>query len=146
MTTRLEVQLLDDELGAPTRAHPGDAGLDLAARTSATLTAAMEPVAIPTGIAVAIPTGYVGLVCPRSGLALAQGITVLNAPGIVDTEYRGEIVVVLYRTLPAPYTVQRGDRIAQLLVVPVVADLDLVISASLPTSRRGQSGFGSTGR
>ncbi len=143
---KLMLQFLDTEMQLPARAYSGDAGLDLSARASATLSAAGGPVAVPTGVAVAIPGGHVGLVCPRSGLALREAITVLNAPGIIDPEYRGEITVILHRSRETAYTVQRGDRIAQLLIVPVTHGLDIVISPTLPKSERGTDGMGSTGR
>ncbi|HSZ15393.1 MAG TPA: dUTP diphosphatase [Solirubrobacteraceae bacterium] len=131
---------------APARAYAGDAGLDLSARTSATLDAAGGPVAVATGLAVAIPPGHVGLVCPRSGLALREGITVVNAPGVIDSGYRGEIMVILHRVTPGSYEVRRGDRIAQLLVVPAAHDLELVVSPELPETERHLDGLGSSGR
>lgn len=142
----LQLQILDTQMQAPGRAHVGDAGLDLAARAGATLNATDGPIAVATGVAIAIPTGYVGLVCPRSGLALREGITVLNAPGVIDSGYRGEIMVILHRVIAGSYTIERGDRIAQLLVVPVVPDLEVVVSASLPKAARHLDGFGSSGR
>jgi dUTP pyrophosphatase len=142
----LLLQILDAEMDAPARAYAGDAGLDLSARVDATLNAAESPIAVPTGVAVAIPVGYVGLVCPRSGLALREGITVVNAPGVIDSGYRGEIMVILHRTLPGSYEVKRGDRIAQLLVVPVAHDLEIVAAATLPETARQRDGFGSSGR
>jgi dUTP pyrophosphatase len=142
----LRLQILDDEMEAPARAYAGDAGLDLSARTSATLDAAGGPVAVATGLAVAIPPGHVGLVCPRSGLALREGITVVNAPGVIDSGYRGEIMVILHRVTPGSYEVRRGDRIAQLLVVPAAHDLELVVSPELPETERHLDGLGSSGR
>ena len=142
----LQLQILDPEMQAPERAHVGDAGLDLAARAGVTLNAADEAVAVATGLAIAIPIGYVGLVCPRSGLALREGVTVLNAPGVIDSGYRGEIMVILHRVIPGTYTVERGDRIAQLLVVPVAHDLEIVASETLPEAARHLDGFGSSGR
>lgn len=127
-------------------AYAGDAGLDLSARTDATLNAADGPVAVATGVAVAIPAGHAGLVCPRSGLALREGVTVLNAPGVVDSGYRGEIVVILHRVLAGSYEVKRGDRIAQLLIVPVAHELEIVVCETLPETARHLDGFGSTGR
>lgn len=138
------LQRLDPELPTPAYAHPGDAGLDLVARDDVSL----EPgarAAVPTGVAIALPAGYVGLVHPRSGLARKHGITVLNAPGTVDAGYRGEIQVILVNTdRSEAFTVRRGDRIAQ-LVVQQVAQADLVEVATLPGSDRGDGGFGSTG-
>jgi dUTP pyrophosphatase len=142
----LQLQILDPEIQAPGRAYAGDAGLDLSARMNATLDAGGGPVAVATGLAIAIPPGYVGLVCPRSGLALREGVTVLNAPGVIDSGYRGEIMVILHRVLPGSYTVGRGDRIAQLLVVPVAPELELVLSPTLPETTRHLDGFGSSGR
>jgi dUTP pyrophosphatase len=142
----LLLQILDTEMDAPARAYAGDAGLDLSARADVTLDDGTGPVAVPTGVAVAIPAGYVGLVCPRSGLALREGITVVNAPGVIDSGYRGEIMVILHRTLPGSYEIKRGDRIAQLLVVPVAHDLEIVAAATLPETARQRDGFGSSGR
>ncbi len=128
----------------PSVAHEGDAGIDLRARFSVTLSSATGPAVVPTGIAVALPTGYVGLVCPRSGLAARHGIAVLNAPGIVDSGLRGEIEVVLFSVREVARTIHRGDRIAQLLVMPhVQASLRPV--DSLPASARGERGIGSSG-
>lgn len=146
-TERVEVllQRLDDELPAPRYAHPGDAGMDLLAREDVTLAAGGGRAAVPTGIAIALPDGYVGLVHPRSGLARKHGITTLNAPGTVDAGYRGELQVVLVNTDPTEtFTVRRGDRIAQ-LVIQRVAVADLVEVTALPGSDRGAGGFGSTG-
>jgi dUTP pyrophosphatase len=142
----LLLQILDAEMDAPARAHAGDAGLDLSARADATLNAADGPVAVPTGVAVAIPAGYVGLVCPRSGLALRDGVTIVNAPGVIDSGYRGEIMVILHRVLPGSYEVKCGDRIAQLLIVPVAHDLEIVVSPTLPDAARHLDGLGSSGR
>lgn len=138
------IQLLDHELPPPSYAHPGDAGLDLHAREDVEL----EPgarAAVPTGVAIALPEGYAGLVHPRSGLASRQGVTVLNAPGTVDAGYRGEIKVILVNTdTRATASLDRGDRIAQ-LVVQRVERARLIEVAQLPGSVRGAGGFGSTG-
>lgn len=108
---------LDPDLALPTYAHPGDAGLDLCARDDGDLAAAGGRLLMPTGIAIAIPPGYAGFVLPRSGLALKHGISVVNAPGLIDSAYRGEIKVVLLNTDPAEaYHVHRGDRVAQLVI------------------------------
>ncbi len=131
---------------APAHAYAGDAGLDLSARTNVKLDATDGPVAVATGLAVAIPPGHVGLVCPRSGLAAREGITVLNAPGVIDSGYRGEVMVILHRVLPGSYEVKRGDRIAQLVIVPVAHDLELVVSTELPETERHLDGLGSSGR
>ena len=135
---------LDPELPRPERAHDGEAGVDLCARTTLDL-GPDEWAMIPTGIAVAIPEGHAGLVAPRSGLAARHGISVVNGPGVVDAGYRGEINVVLINHGDEGFTVNRGDRIAQLLVVPV-ATVDLVRVEELPGSSRGTDGFGSTGQ
>ena len=138
----MDLQQLDPDLPAPTYAHPGDAGLDLYAACDALVTG--DTVLIPTGVAVAVPDGYVGLVCPRSGLS-EYGVTVANAPGVVDSGYRGELMVRLTTTSATPYRVHRGDRIAQLLVVPV-ARPTITIVKTLDDTERGTNGFGSTGR
>jgi len=142
---RLQVQILDDELPRPERAHDDDAGLDLVAREDATLRAGGGPVVVPTGVAVAIPAGHCGLVCPRSGLAARHGIGVLNAPGVIDAGYRGEVRVVLHSVGGEEVRIRRGDRIAQLLVVPA-ATPELAFVDALPDSVRAANGFGSTGR
>lgn len=138
------VQRLDPDLPLPGYAHPGDAGLDLCAREDATL-APGGRAAVPCGVAIALPAGYVGLVHPRSGLARRHGVTVLNAPGTVDAGYRGEVQVILVNTDPEqPFEVRRGDRVAQ-LVIQQVATADLIEVTTLPGSDRGEGGFGSTG-
>jgi dUTP pyrophosphatase len=136
---------LDPDLPLPAYAHPGDAGLDLRARESVTVAPAGGRVLVPTGIAVAIPVGHAGFVLPRSGNALHHGIGLANAPGLIDTAYRGEIKVVLLNTDPVePFVVHRGDRIAQ-LVVQRVDEVTWVETASLDGLDRG-GGFGHTGR
>lgn len=137
---------LDAGLAVPAYARTGDAGADLAAREDVVLAAAGGRAMVPTGVAVAIPEGYAGLVLPRSGLALRHGVTVLNAPGLVDAGYRGELRVLLVNTDPAAeYTVHRGDRVAQLVVVAVAQAAFAVVDA-LPPSDRGEGGFGHSGR
>ena len=138
------VRRLDPDLPLPAYAHPGDAGADLVAAEDVKLGPG-ERRLVPTGIAVAIPPGYVGLVHPRSGLAHRLGVTVLNAPGTVDSGYRGEILVNLVNHDPAA-TVQilRGDRIAQLLVQRVERAGFQVVD-ELPETVRGAGGHGSTG-
>lgn len=144
-TTTLRVQRLDQELPVPGYAHPGDAGLDLYARVEAKLEPG-ERAAVPTGVAVAVPPGCVGLVHPRSGLAARHGVGLVNAPGTVDAGYRGEIQVLLINHDPRePVTVGRGERIAQ-LIVQRVESAEVVEVAELPDSARGAGGFGSTGR
>ena len=138
----MDLQQLDFDLPAPGYAHPGDAGLDLYAACDAIVTG--ETVLIPTGVAVAVPDGHVGLVCPRSGLS-KYGVTVANAPGVVDSGYRGELMVRLTTTSKTPYEVHRRDRIAQLLIVPVLRPAVTVVDR-LDDTERGTGGFGSTGR
>jgi dUTP pyrophosphatase len=141
---KIPVLRLDPALPIPVAAHTGDAGVDLCARTDVTL-APGERSLVPTGLAVAIPDGYVGLVTPRSGLAVRHGIGVVNAPGVIDSGYRGEIQVILVNHGQQPVTLGRGDRIAQLVVVahgaPEMTEVD-----TLPGSERGEGGFGSSGR
>ena len=129
----------------PTRAHDGDAGLDLYAAESARL-APGERASVGTGIAVAIPAGHAGLVVPRSGLAARHGISVVNAPGLIDSGYRGELRVLLLNTDRAePFDIVPGDRIAQ-LVVAAVASPELLELDDLDETARGAGGFGSSGR
>jgi dUTP pyrophosphatase len=138
------VRRLDPDLPIPAYAHPGDAGADLVAAEEVEL-APGERRLVPTGIAVAIPDGYVGLVHPRSGLADRLGVTVLNAPGTVDAGYRGEILVNLVNHDPAATVrISRGDRIAQLLVQRVERAAFHVVD-ELPETVRGAGGHGSTG-
>ncbi len=144
----LEVPLfaLDPELPAPRRARAGDAGVDLLARSGARLEAGGGRALVPTGIALALPAGYAGLVLPRSGLALRHGVTCLNTPGLIDPGYRGEVQVLLVNTDPdAAYEVFRGDRVAQLVVV-AVAELAFLPVDDLEPTDRGEGGFGHTGR
>jgi len=139
------VQRLDSELPPPERAHPGDAGVDLRSTIDLTLKPG-ERAMVPTGVAVAIPTGFAGLVQPRSGLAARHGIGVVNAPGLIDSGYRGEIKVIAINLDPAdPFEVHRGDKIAQLVIYPVPETAWREV-AELPASERGESGFGSSGR
>jgi dUTP pyrophosphatase len=129
----------------PRRANPWDAGLDLAALEPAEIGAGARA-AIGTGLAVAIPRGHAGLVVPRSGLARHHGITVANAPGLIDAGYRGELTVLLVNLGDEAYTVSAGERIAQLVVVPVGGHEPVEV-AELPLSDgRGGGGFGSSGR
>jgi dUTP pyrophosphatase len=141
----LRVRRLDPDAKLPTRAHDGDAGLDLYALEGATLGPG-ERISLRTGIAVEIPPGRAGLVLPRSGLAVRHGIALVNAPGLIDSGYRGEVRVLLLNTdREEPCEIQRGDRIAQLVLVAVEA-LDLVVVDELELSERGGGGFGSSGR
>ncbi len=139
---------LDPELPLPTYAHAGDAGLDLLAREDAVVGAGGGRALVPTGIAVAIPSGHAGFVVPRSGLALRHGIAVVNAPGLIDSSYRGEVKVILLNTDPSDdYQVHRGDRIAQLVVQRVEEVAWQVVDEvdDLDGHDRG-GGFGHSGR
>lgn len=133
----------DPDLSLPAYAREGDAGLDLLAAETVTLAPAGRQL-VPTGLRVAIPEGYAGLVLPRSGLALRSGVAVLNAPGLIDSGYRGEIGVLLINHGTAAVTLGRGERIAQLVIQPV-ARATLVEVRELEESQRGAGGFGSTG-
>ncbi|QGN50051.1 dUTP diphosphatase [Micromonospora sp. WMMD558] len=138
------VRQLDPGLPLPAYAHPGDAGADLVAAADVELPPGGRAL-VPTGVAIALPEGYVGLVHPRSGLAARLGVTVLNAPGTVDAGYRGEIFVnLINHDRETPARIVRGDRIAQ-LVVQRVARAEFQPVAELPASRRGSGGHGSTG-
>jgi dUTP pyrophosphatase len=144
-TVEVLVVRLDKDLPLPAYAHPGDAGMDLRAAADAVVPPAGGRVTVGTGLSLALPDGFVGLVHPRSGLAARHGLTVANAPGTVDAGYRGEIRVTLLNTDPRrEFRVRRGDRIAQLLVQRVEAAL-LIEVERLPGSVRGDGGFGSTG-
>jgi dUTP pyrophosphatase len=144
---RVPLHQLDTELGVPAYARPGDAGADLVARHDVVLPARGGRALVPTGVAVAIPEGYAGLVLPRSGLALRHGVTCLNTPGLIDSGYRGELQVILVNHDPAEeYAVTRGDRIAQLVIVRVEeASFVLVSADGLGEATRGSGGFGHTG-
>jgi dUTP pyrophosphatase len=140
----LRVRRLDERALLPTRAHDGDAGLDLYASEEAVLEPG-ERAAVRTGIAVEIPDGQAGLVLPRSGLAARHGIALVNAPGLIDAGYRGEIRVLLLNTdRGTAFTVARGDRIAQLVLVRVES-AEIVEVEALASSERGAGGFGSSG-
>jgi dUTP diphosphatase len=141
----IAVAKLQSEAVLPTRAHEGDAGLDLYACEAAHIGPG-ERWSVGTGIAVEIPNGHAGLVLPRSGLAREHGIALVNSPGLIDSGYRGEVRVLLLNTDPAEtFRVAAGDRIAQLVLAPV-AIADPVESAELSESARGGGGFGSSGR
>ena len=140
----LDVRRLDPDLPLIGYAHPGDAGLDLFAADTTTLAPGQRAL-IPCGIAVAVPDGHVGLVNPRSGLAVDHGITVVNGPGTIDAGYRGELKVLLINHGSEPVEIRHGQRIAQLLVVPVAA-VDVREVDHLDVTARGSGGFGSTGR
>lgn len=139
----------DADLPLPERKTPGSAGYDLAACVEADREIQPgERVAIPTGFAIAIPPGFEGQVRPRSGLALAHGITLINAPGTIDSDYRGELHVVLWNTSDEPFLVRRGERVGQLVIAPVAeVKWELVESPdALGETGRGGGGFGHTGR
>jgi len=141
----LPIARLNDEAVLPTRAHEGDAGLDLYACEAAHIGPG-ERWSVGTGVAVEIPDGHAGLVLPRSGLAKKHGITLVNAPGLIDSGYRGELRVLLLNTDPADtFRVQPGDRIAQLVISPIVL-AEPVEKTALAESVRGDGGFGSSGR
>jgi len=143
---RLSVRRLDPRASLPLRAHSGDAGYDLAAVEGATLPSGGGRCGVRTGVALGLPVGWAAWVLPRSGLALHHGVTCLNAPGLIDSGYRGEIVVVLLNTDPVQsYEVRPGDRIAQLVFLPV-PEVALGWSEELDAGDRGSGGFGHTGR
>jgi len=128
----------------PVYAKPGDAGADLRSTTAITIAAGARAL-VPTGVSIALPQGYVGLVHPRSGLAAKHGITVLNTPGTIDAGYRGEIMVILFNSSDTDFEVAIGDRIAQ-LVIQTVELARFVPVDKLPDTERGETGFGSSGR
>lgn len=139
----LLVKKIDKYATLPKYAHSGDAGMDIQTVSGFSLEPG-EQTLVSTGIAVAIPEGFVGLITPRSGLASRAGITVVNAPGVVDSGYRGEVKVALINHGKWPMTFSRGDRVAQMLVVPVET-VNIVESENLDETARGEGGFGSTG-
>ena len=141
---KLPIRRLDLELPLPQYAHPGDAALDLYSTEDVSL-APGERAAIGTGIAVAIPDGYAGFVQARSGRALKQGLGVVNAPGLIDSGYRGEIKVIVINLAPnEKIHIERGEKIAQ-MVIQEVTPVQLIEVDELPDSERGTGGFGSTG-
>lgn len=140
----LNFKILSDGAILPSRAHEGDAGLDLYASEPAHIGPG-ERWQVATGVAVEIPEGHAGLVLPRSGLARRHGISLVNAPGLIDSGYRGELKVLLLNNDPAEvFRIEPGDRIAQLVITPVVV-ADAVQVDSLSDSERGENGFGSSG-
>lgn len=139
----LRVLRLDPDVALPSYAHPGDAGLDLVAAAGVTLAPGARA-AVSTGLALAVPDGWVGLVHPRSGLALRHGVTVANAPGTIDAGYRGEVLVLLVNLGEEPFVVAAGDRVAQLLLQRV-GQAEIVEVDDLDDTARGTGGFGSTG-
>jgi len=144
MTDTLEVALLHPDAVVPARTRAGDAGYDLRSTERTTIPPEATRL-IGTGIAIGLPEGVAGLVTPRSGLAIEHGLTLLNAPGLIDPNYRGEIKVILHNTSERRYTVEIGDRIAQLLLVPYWAP-ELQVVDALGATERGAAGFGSSGR
>jgi dUTP pyrophosphatase len=141
---RLPMKRLDPGLPLPAYAHEGDAGLDLYAAQDVTL-APFERAVVPTGVAVAIPSGHAGFVQPRSGLAVRSGLGLVNAPGLIDSHYRGEIGVIAINLDPATtIEIRRGDKIAQLVIQPIVRVFP-EDAAELDVTTRGEGGFGSTG-
>jgi dUTP pyrophosphatase len=147
--TSLAVVRLDRDLPMPGRAHDGDAGVDLYSAEDVELGPGQRAL-VPTGIAVAIPHGMVGLVHPRSGLAARVGLSIVNSPGTIDAGYRGEIKISLINLDPAtPITIRRGDRIAQLLIqqveLPELVEVTSFDEAGLTDTTRGQGGHGSSG-
>lgn len=142
----MRVTFLHPAARAPARTRPGDAGYDLAAVEPVTLAPGARAV-VPTGVAIALPEGLAGLVVPRSGLAARHGISVVNGPGLIDPNYRGELKVVLVNLGDEPFAAQPGDRIAQLLLVPFATPEVEVVDALVPFGDdRGAGGFGSSGR
>ena len=144
MPLTVRAKQLDEGIAVPRCAHAGDAAVDLRSTENMTL-APFERALVHTGIAIALPEGYAGLVIPRSGLALKHGVSVVNGPGLIDSGYRGEIGVVLVNLDPhEPFEVKRGDRIAQLSVVRVES-VDFEIADELGETERSAGGFGSSG-
>jgi dUTP pyrophosphatase len=140
----MTIKRLDDRLPLPHYAHEGDAGLDLYSAEDVTL-APFQRQLIATGISVAIPEGYAGFVQPRSGLAIKQGFSLVNTPGLIDSHYRGEIKAIAINLDPTnPIEIRRGDKIAQLVIQPVVR-VELLEVHELDETVRGEGGFGSTG-
>jgi hypothetical protein len=140
----LPIKVLRNDIELPSYAYAGDAGLDLRSAECYTIEPSQR-VLISTGFAIALPSGYAGLVVPRSGLAVKHGITVTNAPGLIDSGYRGEIKVSLLNTsTDSTFVIEKGDRIAQLVVV-AVPQVNLVVCNELTETQRGEGGFGSSG-
>jgi dUTP pyrophosphatase len=142
--TDLRVMKLRDDAVLPSRAHSGDAGFDLSACEEVTIGVG-ERATVGTGLAIEIPDGHAGLVAPRSGLALRHGLSMVNAPGVIDAGYRGEVRMILLNTdREHAFTVEPGMRIAQLVVVPIAA-VELVETREVTATDRGEGGFGSSG-
>jgi dUTP pyrophosphatase len=146
----IDVHVLPHGEGLPLPAYQTAhaAGLDLLAAVPDDAPVVLAPgrhAMVPTGLSIALPEGYEAQVRPRSGLAAKHGVTVLNSPGTIDADYRGEVCVLLINHGPAPFTIRRGERVAQMVIAAVVR-ADLAVAASLTTTQRGSGGFGSTGR
>ncbi|MGI9576593.1 MAG: dUTP diphosphatase [Microthrixaceae bacterium] len=142
---KIPVTKSETDLELPANARPGDAGVDLRAAESLTIAAGGHRALVPTGLRVAIPRGYAGFVQPRSGLALKHGITCLNTPGLIDSDYRGELGVLLINTDPeTDFEITKGERIAQ-LVIQAVEQPEFVEVDELDDTERGEGGFGHTG-
>jgi dUTP pyrophosphatase len=149
-TVKVEIRQLPHAEGLPLPAYQSAdaAGLDLLAAVPENSPLVLAPgkhALVPTGLTIALPSGSEAQVRPRSGLAARHGVTVLNSPGTIDADYRGEISVNLINHGEAPFTIRRGERIAQMVIAPVVR-AELVVAAALSTTDRGSGGFGSTGR
>jgi dUTP pyrophosphatase len=149
-TVKVEIRQLPHAEGLPLPAYQSAdaAGLDLLAAVPENSPLVLAPgkhALVPTGLTIALPSGSEAQVRPRSGLAARHGVTVLNSPGTIDADYRGEISVILINHGQAPFTIRRGERIAQMVIAPVVR-AELVVAAALSTTDRGSGGFGSTGR
>ena len=149
-TVKVEIQILPhgEGLALPAYQSAHAAGLDLLAAVPQDSPLTLAPgqhALVPTGLLIALPPGYEAQVRPRSGLAAKHGVTVLNAPGTVDADYRGEVGVLLINHGSAPFAIRRGERIAQMVIAPVTR-VELVAAAALSATERGSGGFGSTGR
>jgi len=143
-TLTLQVQRLDSTTPLPEYAYPGDAGLDLRAACDCMLLPEQRA-PVPTGLKIAIPQGYAGLVVPRSGMASRLGLSVVNTPGLIDSQYRGEVVVLaVNHDANEAVTIKKGDRIAQLVIVPVPL-VELIEVTELDKTERNEKGFGSSG-
>ena len=144
MEMNISLQMLDTELPMPQRAHDGDAGLDLFARYPVILEPGQRRI-VDTGVVVAIPIGHAGLMIPRSGLAAGRGITVINSPGLIDAGYRGELRVILLNQGDERVEIRRGDKVVQLVIIPIVTP-GVEVVEELDETSRGAEGFGSSGR
>lgn len=142
-TIPVPVQILNELADVPVAARAGDAGFDLRSMVNVNLSLGLRRL-IPTGLAIAIPDGFAGFVLPRSGLSITEGLGVVNSPGLVDSGYRGEIKVALINLGFEEIRIEAGDRIAQLVVLPVPS-VEFQVVDALPESERGEGGFGSTG-